>query len=410
MLKKLIPLPVFVCLFFVVRPVLAQAGTKEVSFCDLANHPKSYDGKTIRVRGTASVHFEDFSLFSKDCKTQQDIWLAFGGDVPGLVASTANDTFRKPDVDIKVNGVPYGIKKDENFRRFYALVAARHGDKPAYQVTATLTGAFFAGEEHKLPNGQTTFMGYGHLGCCALLVITQVSDVESIPQANLDVRGSVLRPDGKPAGGFVVVDEIDGGSPPEHQQTTTNESGDFEFADSGPLLRFENPRYRPLAVAVEPGGAPVHVRLEDAKQSDWIIPSCQEAPTSARRIGFSALFTLPGGLDFKLFTDENHRSYFIFPRGGDPYEVRMVITASADPTTDAPGGDVFVDSSWSKQRWIKNTAGGVIGIDSRGRSKHGDYWRTAIFLGHDSAGYRVRSGKSPNSLNKIINSACIVKR
>src|SRR5271157_500436 len=152
MLKRLVPLLSCMVLPFVARPARAQTTPQEVSFCTLANDPKSFDGKMIRVRGTISDEFEDFTLFAEGCHTQQSIWLAFGGDVASNVISTVNDNFRKPGTELKVNGVSYGIEKDESFRRFYALIAARHGDKAAYRVTATLTGPFFAAGEEKLPN------------------------------------------------------------------------------------------------------------------------------------------------------------------------------------------------------------------------------------------------------------------
>jgi hypothetical protein len=62
----------------------------------LARNPRAFDGKLLRVRGTLNVEFEDFSLGIRNCETKQDIWLAFGGDVPGIVASTMNDSFRQP--------------------------------------------------------------------------------------------------------------------------------------------------------------------------------------------------------------------------------------------------------------------------------------------------------------------------
>src|SRR5580704_505395 len=186
----------FLVLLLVATTLRAQETPAEVSLCDLALHPKSFDGKTIRVRGTLNVNFEDFTLAIENCGTQQQIWLAFGGDVPGIVASMVNDNFRKPGVDLKVNGVSYAITRDENFRKLYALIAARHGDKPSYSVTATLTGAFLAGEERKLTNGQSYLGGYGHLGCCSLLVITLVSNVQSVPSADLTLDGSVLDPHG----------------------------------------------------------------------------------------------------------------------------------------------------------------------------------------------------------------------
>lgn len=406
MFRALIRFIAFVPLFFAASSVWAQETPQDVSICDLAKHPKPFDGKMIRVRGSLNVNFEDFTLSVEGCDSQQAIWMAFGGDTPGVVTSMVNDNFRKPGEDVKVNGVSYGIKKDESFRRLYALIAATRGDKPEFRVTATLTGAFFAGEEIKPPNGQSTFRGYGHMGCCALLLITQVSDVESIPPANLNIRGTVLGPDGRPLEGFVVFDDVLGGSPPERQQTTTNAKGEFEFSISGQLLRFENPNYRPLALAVEPGGAPVNVKLEDAKRSDWLIPSCGEMEGSASRIGFSILFVLPTTMESRPFNGDDLHYYSVFPRG-DGHSPEFLILYSAVQT---PESSAFVNSSWSEQRWIKDGAGTVVGIDSRGLLKDGGRWRTAIFFGKDEARYIFFRGVQTSSLDGIINSACIAKR
>jgi hypothetical protein len=406
-MRRLIPFFASLALLCFAGTVWAQETTLELSVRDLAMHPRSFNGKMIRVRATLSVHFEDFSLAAPNCDTRQGIWLAFGGDVPGIVPSTVNDNFRTPGVDIKVNGVSYGIKKDENFRRLYALIAVRHGDKPAYTVTATLEGAFYAGEERTLPNGQSDFSGYGHLGCCALFVITQVLNVESDPPANLNLRGTVFGPDGRPVEGFTVLDDIVGGSPPERQQTITNQKGEFSFSVSGQLLRFENPSYRPLALAVEPGGAPVDVKLEDAKRSDWLIPSCERLGDSAGRIGFSVLFALPMTMDSRRNNDDDFQAYNIFPRGGEPSAAELIISTSASAN---PQQSYFVDSESSQQRWIKDNAGTVIGIDAQGRLKDGESWRTALFSGRDTARYALTSGKQRDSLDRIINSACIVTR
>jgi len=405
MSKRLARLAVFIPLFFVAGSGWAQETPQEVTVCDLSKHPKPFDGEMIRVRGTLNVNFEDFTLSVKGCDTQQGIWLAFGGDVPGIVPSTVNDNARTPGADIKVNGVSYGIKKDENLRRLYALIAARRGDKPEFRVTATLTGAFFAGKENKLPSGQSTFMGYGHLGCCALFVITRVSDVESVPPANLNLRGTVLGPDGRPLEGFVVVDDVVGGSPPQRQQTTTNAKGEFEFSDSGQLLRFENLNYRPLALAVEPGTTPVNVRLEDTKRSGWVIPSCRQVNGSANRVGFSVLFALPKTLEPSPFNDGDTHAYFIIPRGREPYEAELVITTRSDQTAEP---DVSYDLSPSEERSIRDRAGAVVGIDSRGRLKNGKRWRTAIFF-HDSAAYTLLPREQTSLFNEIIDSACIAK-
>ena len=404
MSKNLLPFVLIVGVLCVPWSVHAQENPADVPGCDLARNPKAFDGKLIRVRGTFNVYFEDFSLAITNCDTQQGIWLAFGGDVPGIVASLVNDTARKPGEDFKVNGVSYGIEKDENFRRLYALIAARHGDEPDYRVTATLTGAFLAGEERKLANGQKDFGGYGHLGCCSLLVITKISDVESVPPANLNLRGVLIGVDGKPVEGFTVFDDVLGGTPPERQKTVTNKMGEFGFSNSGQELRFENPNYRPLALTVEPGGAPIQVRLQDAKQSDWVIPTCGELNSSGR-IGFSVLFALPKTMES---SPENNKSdIFIYPRGGQASSAELIISRSPEEIVDA--GD-SLDFERFEERWIKDSSGNVVGMDARGRRKRGEYWRTAIFLGHDSATYWLQPGEQPNESDQVIDSACIAKR
>jgi len=406
MSKRLLQFVAFVGLLPVPQLVYAQENPMEVPGCDLARNPKASDGKLIRVRGTLNVHFEDFSLGIRNCDTEQGIWLAFGGDVPGIVTSMANDNVRRPGVDIKVNDVTYGIKKDENFSRLYALIAARHGDKPDYSVTATLTGMFFAGEESRAAKGTVAFFGYGHLGCCALLVITQVSDVESFPPANLNLRGVLIGVGGKPMEGFTVFDDVLGGSPPERQKTVTNKQGEFAFSNSGQQLRFENPNYRPLALTVEPGGAPIRVTLQDAKHSDWVIPACEKA-TSSNRIGFSVLFALPKTMESSPFNNDDRQSVFIYPRGGEPTSAELIISSSSEEITDAADS---LDSERFEERWVKDSAGNVVGMDARGRRKRDGYWRRAIFLGHDTASYWLQPGRQPNALDQIIDSACIAKR
>lgn len=404
MSKILLQFVAFVGLICAPRLVYAQENPVEVPGCDLVRNPKAFDGKLISVRGTLNVYFEDFSLGIRNCDTKRGIWLAFGGDVPGIVMSMANDNVRKPGANLEVNDVPYGIKKDGNFRGLYALIAARHGDKPDYSVTATLTGTFFAGEERKLADGKSGFGGYGHLGCCSLFVITQVSDVESVPPANLNLRGVLIGVDGKPVEGFTVLDDVLGGTPPERQKTVTNKQGEFAFSNSGQQLRIENPNYRPLALTVEPGGAPIEVRLQDARRSDWVIPACSEV-NSSDRIGFSVLFALPKTMTSS--PENNNSDIFIYPRGGEAVSAELIISRSPEEITDA--GD-SLDFERFEERWIKDSAGNVVGLDARGRRKRGEYWRTAIFLGHDAASYWLQPGEQPNASDQIFDSACIAKR
>lgn len=391
------------------RAVRAQEAPLDVPYCALAQDPVSFDGKMIRVRGTLSVGFEDFTLVDKDCKTNQGIWLEFGGDVSENEASSIDQGVRKRGLEIQVNGVGNKVRKDDNFRRLYALISARHEISPSYAVTATLVGFFAAGTKATWANGQSGFSGYGHLGCCSLLVISEVSsDIVSVPSANLSLRGKVVAPDGKPLKGFRIFDDINFlfRSSPERQEAITDESGNFAFPISGQLLRFEMSKYRPIALPVEPGGAPLRVKLEDANRSDWIVPSCAPKDTLGR-VGFSVHFVLPATMESSLMDDEFMHAYFIFPQSGKPALANLIVSTSA---AELPEDDSAFGSSWSEQRWIKDSKGAIIGIDARGSLRRGGPWRSAQFLGHDHIGYGWLRGQPTRPLDRIIDSACIVRK
>jgi hypothetical protein len=234
-------------------------------------------------------------------------------------------------------------------------------------------------------------------------VITQVSDVESVPASNLYVNGVVIGIDGQPLEGLTVINDVIGGSPPGRQTVVTDKQGRFAFSNSGQELRFESPDYRPLALTVETGGSEVRVRLEAAKQSDWVIRACRELD-SGKRVGFSALFTLPDAMESEPLRGDDRQSIFIYHQGGSASEADLIISRVLDGTSEVVDS---LDSEQFEERWIKDEAGKVVGIDARGRLRKGEYSRTAVFLASDIATYRLDPGKPPTVLDEIIDSACL---
>jgi len=146
----------------------------QVSPCDLAQHPQTYDNKEIQVRGRVSIAFEDFSLKATDCGEElRAVWLAYGGDEPTPTMSTVNDQSRTPGSAIKVHGRSISLVRDDSlelFKRRLSAVRVGVPDGNLYEVTATFTGYFFEASKDA---------GYGHLGCCHLFVIQQVDEVEA---------------------------------------------------------------------------------------------------------------------------------------------------------------------------------------------------------------------------------------
>lgn len=178
---------VFLCCAVAVAQTRSRAGetVRDVSLCELIQHPNSYDGQTVRVRGQVIFEFEAFLLSDSSCSSQlrslQDrrgVWLTFGGDEPEIATFCCGAHTRTKGADLEVAGHKVGLTRDKEFGHFLQAIKAQRLRRPDgrpcgaeckfYDVTASLTGLFAAAGAHG---------GYGHLGMFHLLVIQQVSEV-----------------------------------------------------------------------------------------------------------------------------------------------------------------------------------------------------------------------------------------
>ncbi|HXY78384.1 MAG TPA: hypothetical protein VEH47_06180 [Candidatus Acidoferrales bacterium] len=180
----------------------------EVGLCQLREHASEFDHKVVTVRGTASLAFEDFTLYDPQCKDSKatTVWLTFGGDVSDVAVYCCGDHSREPGHDLRVDGQPVPLLKDAQYEQFYKLLRASRNRMPNgelctsdchfYRVTVTLTGLFLAEK-----NTKTEHTGYGHLGCCSLLIVEKVSDVTAektaVPLGTFDCESSVWKASSK---------------------------------------------------------------------------------------------------------------------------------------------------------------------------------------------------------------------
>ena len=180
-------LAVLACTFL--SPALGFAesqSVQDVTLCELRQHASEFNHKLVRVRGTADLAFETFVQYDPACKdaNSTSVWLTFGGDVTDIAVYCCGDHSREPGRNIKIEGESVSLLKDPAFDQFYKLLRASRnrmpngerctGDCHLYSVTATLTGFFLAEK-----NTEKEHTGYGHLGCCSLLVIQQVTDLSA---------------------------------------------------------------------------------------------------------------------------------------------------------------------------------------------------------------------------------------
>jgi hypothetical protein len=402
---------VFISLLFVatVRG-FAQSTPQIGSACDARKDPAAFDKKVVKLSGVISLSFEDFSFTSKDCgDAPTAIWLIFGGDVATPTDSTVNDTSRKPGVDLEIGGTRYPIVKDANFRRFMALLTAATRDgKPVYQLTATLTGTFLAGEKSKRgDDGRTYFRGYGHLGCCSMLIISKVEDVTSVPAANLNLSGTAATSDGKPAIGVRVIDETGGCCQPQVQEATTDANGRFAFDDAGQVLHVHRDDLRPLTVVAKQGDRAVHVVLESSKATDWIVPDCTTANDKEKRVGFIAKVLMSKKVQLEGPNDDPN-SFMLTP-AKHPLVSALIFDHDRLEASEPVSGGSFVTAVSFQQRWIKDASGQVLGIDTVGFWKKGEWWRRSTFLNQDVIRSSGNSRADDELFDRIVDTVCIQK-
>jgi hypothetical protein len=381
--------------------VQAQSDTTETPLCTVLKDPRAYDHKYVKIRGTIRLGFQDFTLHSSDCATKPDIWLMFAGDVATPTESTAGDTERTPGQNLVFAGSSFALAKDDNFQKLFSLITARSDKNPLYRVTATLTGGFFAAGSRLLTSGGSKLTSaYGHLNCCNLLLITAVSDVESGPPASSAVEGLVVNESSGPVSGVTVVTKTPTPQP-EHRATTTNAEGRFHFDFPGQILQFRKDDLRPLTELFNLGAKDIRVVLHDSKLSDWTIKTCTEAQRKQKRIGSDLLFELPGGAKLRKEGKHEPFTYFI-TYASDTGGLKILFDPKAGESE--PRADWLLSIS-TDERWIKDAAGKVTGIDAQGLWANNNRWRYTTFRNQAAAQYAT-SATTATFYNQVLASAC----
>lgn len=154
---------------------------RDVEVCQVLSNPDAFDGKKVRFRGRLAFEFENNTVDDNACGLplfHTGVWWTYGGEP--LLA-------HQPEMK-KIRAMTSPVLRDAQFDKFRERTRAYRRKRPdgeacpshrqcAYNdVVATYTGRFFAGKKRP---GYTNPGGFGHMGCCHLFVIEQVSEVEA---------------------------------------------------------------------------------------------------------------------------------------------------------------------------------------------------------------------------------------
>jgi hypothetical protein len=175
-----------VVVFILCAPTTGFSETPvNVTLCQLKSDPPTFNQKIVEVTAFVSQGFEDFTLFDPGCPAWPAVWVEYGGMASsGTIYCCGGNSDRKRPKTLEMEGIPTALVEDDRFQTFDELIHRRTRESAV--AHATLIGRFFAGRLESYGNSPPEWRGYGHMGCCSLFVLQQVSDVDSQKRDDLD--------------------------------------------------------------------------------------------------------------------------------------------------------------------------------------------------------------------------------
>ena len=155
-----------------------ESEPRDVQVCELLRNPRSFDRQLVRFRGQLDSEFEDNTVNDPECGLplwHTGIWWSYGDEV--LHTASRRTRPIQPLVSLILRDTSFETFEEHAHLRRTMLPDGQpcrfRGDCAYYDVVATFTGKFFAGERPP----RRRLSGFGHMGCCHLFVIEKISDV-----------------------------------------------------------------------------------------------------------------------------------------------------------------------------------------------------------------------------------------
>jgi hypothetical protein len=156
----------------------------KTTLCQIKDAPMSFNKKLVEVAGYATHGFEDSMFEDPTCfesRRLPGIWMEYGGTVSTGTMFCCGSTLKRSKNQIIVQGVSIPLVQDSLFEKLDSLLHLESETHPESRVDisvhATVIARIFAVRSNIERKDMES--GYGHEGCCMLLVIQQVKSVES---------------------------------------------------------------------------------------------------------------------------------------------------------------------------------------------------------------------------------------
>jgi hypothetical protein len=164
----------------------------DTSVCDILKDPQSFNGKTVRIKGTVSSGFDEFIIRGEECHHAiNSIWLAYPEGTKAKSGPAAMLQLQPASnfggTVTPVDRAPVVLDKSKDFKQFDSLLAAQYKSNgmclgcAKNEVSATLTGRLDAVQpalDRDASGKIIRIQGFGNLNAWpARLVLQSVADV-----------------------------------------------------------------------------------------------------------------------------------------------------------------------------------------------------------------------------------------
>lgn len=220
--------------------------------------------------------------------------------------------------------------------------------------------------------------------------------VLAVEGSSAELTGTVKSTSGTPLAGVFIFY-----GPSQREIEETNSQGFFSLPRHSRAVFFRRAGFRPFTKIVDESVTKLDIILEEATDSELILPVCSTVQKSEKRVGYDLILSVPKGA-------ESHQGYDVdygyFSIGFGPKENLIWLEGIYGP---------MATSGLPPETWILNApeftersyTGHPVGADVRGRSKTGTRWRYVGGIG-SSIKYSDASEEAAAFFDKIIDGAC----
>lgn len=111
----------------------ASAQVVDTSVCDILSNPTAFDGKIVRIKGTAVAGFDEFFIKDSGCQGKGGVWLAYperSDAKAGPVAILTLQLAKNNPASVQApKRVPVQVDKNKDFKQFDSLLSAPYKGK-----------------------------------------------------------------------------------------------------------------------------------------------------------------------------------------------------------------------------------------------------------------------------------------